>query len=338
MKPFNLSKAGTAVSLILLLIGNPNGSFAWSNRGHRAVNLIAAESFPKQMPAFIRSAAAIRQISYLGPEPDRWRPEIAPELGSTSSPDHVFRLELGEQLGSLPRRRYDLLHDLEQLHDAQKDSAGLMTAQHIGTMPWQSLEVFERLVSAFHSYRIVNGEFPAAGYADMAPMTKDDMPDVEASILFYSGWLGHYIGDGCMPLHDTVNLAGWAENENPHGYNTKGEIHHRLEVVVDAALETGKLDPKKIEQQVAPARHLDDPFVAILDYVRMENGHQEEVYQIDQRGGITGSGSPELHRFVEKRMSEGGAMLRDLIYTAWIDSAALSTPRREARVPFSKLK
>ena len=59
---------------------------------------MAAESFPSQMPAFIRSPTAIREISYLGPEPDRWRPEIAPELSTASSPDHVFRLELGEQL------------------------------------------------------------------------------------------------------------------------------------------------------------------------------------------------------------------------------------------------
>src|ERR1700676_630077 len=115
-------------SVLLLLLGDVGPSVAWSNRGHRAINLIAAESFPAQMPAFIRSPAAIREISYLGPEPDRWRPEITPELSSASSPDHVFRLELGEQLGTLPRRRYDFLHDLEQLHSLHTETADTLTA------------------------------------------------------------------------------------------------------------------------------------------------------------------------------------------------------------------
>jgi hypothetical protein len=319
-------------SVLLILLGDVGPSVAWSNRGHRAINLIAAESFPAQMPAFIRSPAAIREISYLGPEPDRWRPEIAPELSSASSPDHVFRLELGEQLGTLPRRRYDFLHDLEQLHSLHKETADTLTSQRIGTLPWQSLEIFERLVAAFHSYRIVTGEFPAQPYVDMAPMNKEDRPEVEASVIFYAGWLGHYIGDVSMPLHDTVNLAGWVQKDNPHNYTTGNSIHHRLEAVADAALEAGKLNPKTIEQQVTPARHLDDPFVDILQFVKIENGHQEEVYKIDQHRGITGTGSPELDRFMESRMAEGGSMLRDLIYTAWIDSAGLSAPKRDARV------
>jgi hypothetical protein len=332
MNPSLFQKTGAFVGVLLLFLGDVSPSVAWSNRGHRAVNLIAAESFPSQMPAFIRSPTAIREISYLGPEPDRWRPEIAPELSTASSPDHVFRLELGEQLGTLPRRRYDFIHDLEQLHALHKETADTLTAQRIGTLPWQSLEIFERLVAAFHSYRIVTGEFPEKTYADMAPMDKQDRPEVEASVIFYAGWLGHYIGDVSMPLHDTVNLAGWTQKENPHNYAVSNNIHHRLELVADAALEAGKLNPKVIEQQVTPVRHLDDPFVDILQFVKIENGHQEEVYQMDQRGGITGTGSPELNRFMEKRMAEGGSMLRDLIYTAWIDSAALSAPKRDTRV------
>lgn len=331
-------KCAVVVSISLLLGGEAATLFAWSNRGHRTVNLVAAESFPESMPQFIRSPAAIRGISYLGPEPDRWRPEIAPELGSTSAPDHAFRVELAEQLGSMPRTRYEFLHDLEIFPTQHPDVALTMSAQRIGTLPWQALEVFERLVSAFHSYRIVTGEYPGSAYADMAPMTKEDRPNVEESILFYSGWLGHYIGDVSMPLHDTVNLAGWVEKENPHNYTTKGEIHHRLEVVVDAAIETGKVNPKTIEKQMTAPKHLEDPFADILKFTKAENAHQEEVYQIDQRGGIIGSGSPELNRFVEARMAEGGSMLRDMIYTAWLDSAALSTTKHNGRVTLAQPK
>jgi hypothetical protein len=85
-------------------------------------------------------------------------------------------------------------------------------------------------------------------------------------------------------------------------------------------------------------KHLEDPFADILKFTKAENAHQEEVYQIDQRGGIIGSGSPELNRFVEARMAEGGSMLRDMIYTAWLDSAALSTTKHNGRVTLAQPK
>ncbi len=42
---------------------------------------------------------------------------------------------------------------------------------------------------------------------------------MEAAIIFYAGWLGHYVGDGSQPLHVTVNYNGWT-GPNPHGYTT----------------------------------------------------------------------------------------------------------------------
>ena len=182
------------------------------------------------------------------------------------------------------------MRDMEQLHALHKETVDTLTAQRIGTLRgsrWRYLNVWWR---GIHSYRICRGEFPEKAYADMAPMDKQDRPEVEAlGDLLYAGWLGHYIGDVSMPLHDTVNLAGWTQKENPHNYAVSNNIHHRLELVADAALETGKLNPKVIEQQVTPVRHLDDPFVDILQFIQFENGHQEEVYQMDQRGGIAGN-------------------------------------------------
>ncbi len=46
---------------------------AWEHDGHTMINRLAAASLPADVPAFLRTPAAIAEIEYLGPEPDRWR-------------------------------------------------------------------------------------------------------------------------------------------------------------------------------------------------------------------------------------------------------------------------
>ena len=179
------------------------------------------------------------EVSYLGPEPDRWRPETAPELSKAASPDHVFRYEAAVAASPLPRRRYDYLLRLDDLRRQHPAQAAQLTPQYIGTLPWQVEEVYERLVSAFIDYRLVQGEIPASAGADMVPIGKADLPYIEDAALYYAGWLGHYVGDGSMPLHATVNSAGWVEKDNPNGYTASGVIHHQFEVVTDRRLRTG---------------------------------------------------------------------------------------------------
>lgn len=61
-----LTPALVAVLLPLLVAVPP--SFGWGNEGHRMVNKLAAENLPADMPAFMRTQAAIDEIEYLGPE------------------------------------------------------------------------------------------------------------------------------------------------------------------------------------------------------------------------------------------------------------------------------
>lgn len=319
-----LKQSGTFAAICLL--ANAAACLAWSNRGHRTVNLVAAQTLPATMPAFMRTPEAVHEISYLGPEPDRWCAGVGvreePELCGATGMDHVFRVEMGQQLGPLPRYRYVFYRELYQRG---------WTPKQIGTLPWAAQEVFQRLVTAFHSYRILQGEgeIPKASYVDIEPLTKADLPAIEASALFYAGWLGHYIGDGSQPLHSTVNVSGWIEKSNPHGYSAHDNIHHRFELVADNAIADGSIAPEAIRAMVKPPQVLADPFVDVLSYLKMENGHSEEVYKLDKAGAIQNSGTPVLREFIEQRMAEGSGMLRDMIYTAWVDSANISAPKRE---------
>lgn len=328
--------AGFTLSAILLASEMP--TFAWSNRGHRMINLVAEQALPDDMPAFVRTAEAAREISYLGPEPDRWTQlGLEPELASATGSDHFMRLELAEAVGPLPRKRYDFLRKLDELRNQHPDDAANLTPQRIGTLPWEAEEIFERLEAAFHTYRIAMGEYPPGDYSSWAPITKEDLPGIEASALFYSGWLGHYIGDGCMPLHTSINISGWALKDNPHGYTTKGSIHHNFELVADDAIAQGAITATPIRRLVRPALRLNDPFVDTLAYLEKENPLVEEVYRLDKSGKMTAS-SPEAQKFIEARMAEGSTMLRDLIYTAWVDSAALTPTRRDPETNILNLK
>ena len=322
MSRITIKKIAAATCFLLITVPG----IAWSNRGHRMVNLVAAETLPSDMPAFMRTPQAIAEIAYLGPEPDRWRPVTAPELNKAAGPDHGFRYEAAEAVGPLPRQRYAYLRLLDTLRQQHPAEAAQLTPQFTGTLPWQAEEIYQRLLSAFIDYRIIQGGVPASQAADMLPMSKDDLPYVENAALYYAGWLGHYIADGSMPLHSSINESGWLENDNPHGYATTGAIHPHYESVTDHAIADGKITAKQIESYMRPAQIVPDSFAGTLHYLHTEGGYAEDVYKFDKQGVLQGSGTPALDEFTEKRMAEGGDMLRDLIYSAWIQSKETKAP------------
>ncbi len=54
------------------------------------------EKLPADMPAFFRTPQAIAEITYLGPEPDRWRSPAEPELVAAQAPEHFIDLEFAD--------------------------------------------------------------------------------------------------------------------------------------------------------------------------------------------------------------------------------------------------
>jgi hypothetical protein len=259
------------------------------------INRLAAATLPADVPAFLRSDAAIDEIEYLGPEPDRWRSPAESELSAAQAPEHFIDLELADALGPLPRRRFDF--------EAKVFAAG-QRPEKIGLQPWEADEVWERLKAAMRQYR----EMKAAGQ-ETAP--------VEAAIIFYAGWLGHYVGDASQPLHVTVQYNGWT-GPNPNGYTTSHQIHRLFEGSFVAA----NIHPPDVEPLMTPAKAIPgDMFDAYVAYIRTTATYVEKVYQLEKAGGFVGAGTPESRTFAASRLAAGASMLRDMIYSAWIDSA-----------------
>ncbi len=278
--------------------------FGWGSDGHRIINRLAAESLPKDAPAFLMTADALAEIEYLGPEPDRWRSPAEPELSAGQAPDHFIDLEYADVIGPLPRKRYEFLEELSRYRAAHPDQAAVEAPEKVGMQPWQTEEVWQRLEAGFRNYREA-----LAAQADPKPR--------EAAVLFYAGWLGHYVGDGSQPLHVTRDYNGWVEAANPRGYTTEHHIHAQFETAFVGA----NIRAADVRPLLAPPRPVGDEWTAYLAYLRHSASLVEQTYALDQTGAFTGTGTPAGRQFAEERLAAGASMLRDLIYAAWVKSA-----------------
>jgi S1/P1 Nuclease len=294
-KPLSHSIRLALASATLVCLAAPQNAHAWGDVGHRMINRLAAANLPADVPAFLRTPEAINEIEYLGPEPDRWRSPAEPELNAAQAPEHFIDMELADALGPLPHRRFDFY--------AKVYAAG-QKPDTIGLQPWETDEVWERLKAAMRQYRALSA-------------AKQDTKPVEAAVLFYAGWLGHYVGDGSQPLHVTVQYNGWT-GPDPNGYTTAHQIHSLFE----SAFVGANMHAPEVQAKLTPAKTIDgDMFDAYVAYLRHTGLYIEKVYQIEKAGGFVGAGSSESRDFTADRLAAGASMLRDMIYTAWIRSA-----------------
>ena len=287
--------AAASLTVLICLVVTPLAAHAWGNDGHRIINRLAATTLPVNVPAFLRSATALNEIEYLGPEPDRWRSSAEPELSAAQAPEHFIDLEPADALGPLPHRRLDF--------EARVFASG-QRPEKIGLQPWAATEVWERLKAALREYR----QLAAAG---------QDTRPVEQAAIFYAGWLGHYVGDASQPLHTTIKYNGWV-GPNPHGYTTAHKIHWEFEGPFVAA----NLHAPEVQARMTPVHAIQgDMFDHYVAYLRHTSTYVEKVYQLEKAGGFAGAGSAQSRDFTAARLAAGASMLRDMIYSAWLDSA-----------------
>jgi len=281
------------------------------------VNRLAQQNLPADVPAFLRNGHAGDVIEWMGPEPDRWKQRDAePELVAVQSPDHFLDYEWAIYGATkctdgtpdcvngykFPRKRYDFIRAMVA---ALPQHPEVKSFETVGFQPWQVEEVYQRLKSDLREYR---HEVAA----------NQDTSGVETAILFDAGWLGHYVGDGGQPLHNTIQFNGWT-GPNPNGYTTEHKIHSQFETVyVSANIKAADVDP--LVKAAQPVK-IDDEWMQYWKYLDHSNGLVEKVYQLEKASGFTGSGTPEAKSFTEERLAAGAIELRDLIYSAWVHSA-----------------
>ncbi len=291
---------------MLLVLAFAPGASAWGNEGHTYVNRVAAQKMPADMPRFLRRS--VEEITYLGPEPDRWRNPAEFALKNAQEPDHFIDLERVDWLNPLPPGRYEFYRKLYEKRAATTDHPDDYLPEHVGLQPYIVMEVFGRLEAAFREYR------------HMRELHQKTAP-VERAIVFYTGWLGHYVADGSQPLHTTIQYNGWV-GPNPKEYTTQHGIHALFETTYVAQ----NITAADFAGQVQSPEHLTDPFQQYVNYLRESNQQVETVYALEKAGGFLGKGNAEAFTFTTHRLAAGSQMLLNLWYTAWLNSAVSAEP------------
>lgn len=289
--------------LLLLFVALP--ALAWGEKGHYIVNEAATHALPTDMPHFFYKA--FPELIWLGYDPDRWRG------GGTSieahAPDHFLDYEYVEGL-ELPADRYkyiDLMYTSGRLRKLG------ITNSEAGFVPWRIAEVTQQLQVAFRNWR------------SSAPGSPERRA-IEVDIIQFAGILGHYVGDSANPHHATLNYNGWVE-PNPNRYPNDCGTHSRFEsAFVSHAVNVTQVTPKVAATPVLR----EDYFATGLQSIKDSHALIEKLYQIDRDGAFNPLGPPSRTGvdFATDRLAAGASLLRDLWWSAWVNSG--KPPRRRS--------
>jgi hypothetical protein len=268
----------------------------WSLYGHEIAGRAAATNLPAGMPAFFREA--VEHLAYLNPEPDRWRGDGFRELNEAMRYDHYINFEvIPEEVLAAPDRFTYLM--------ALKESGRTNPAQ-TGLISFRIVELYQSLVVSWRLWR-----------AETDP-AKRRM--IEQRIVNDAGIVGHYVTDGANPHHTSVHHNGWAEGyPNPRGFTTERGFHSRFESqYVGANIDTDDLLPYMNPRP----RSLSDIRIETLAHLLRSHSRLERLYELDQveRWGADTRGV-EHREFAVERLVAGANMLRDVWWSAWMESA-----------------
>jgi hypothetical protein len=283
----------------------------WGPRGHESANTAAVRGIPSDGPVFLRQYED--WIAKTGPVPDSWRGNTEPYSKIFEDPNHGWFKEQFAFMETIPRSRYEfvlrLYDEYLRIRETDPERAALTNVRWTGTMPYAAMENYDRMKSAMRLYR--------RAAADDSPESKAQARFLAQDIAFYMGWLGHYTADGAQPLHDTIHHDGWL-GPNPKQYTTDPRVHGRFETqfVELIQLTSGDLVPLMEKPRV-----LDDPFAAFVGHLDDAATHVEEVYQLDKSGALADKTNEPAAKLVRTQLAKAAALLRDLTYTAWIESA-----------------
>jgi S1/P1 Nuclease len=295
-----------AIGLVLLLVLAPIPSLGWGAEGHLMINQIAASYVPAEMPSFFRKGGP--RLAYLATEPDRWRDKQDVQLKYAQEPEHFIDLERVDWMSEFPRDRWQFVHALYEKRTTAANPDDLLP-EKVGLLPYETMEVYQRLRNAFRQYRQLRNDH-------------EHTAAVEQDIVFYAGWLGHYVADTSQPLHTTIHYDGWV-GPNPKGYAIHLEstgasgLHWKFEGPFVAQ----NIKTEDVMAHMHPAERLSNPFRDYLKFLHASHSLVERLYQLDKAKAFDGAGTPEGKGFAAEDMAAGAQMLVNMWYTAWLESA-----------------
>jgi hypothetical protein len=267
------------------------------------VSEAATRAVPPGMPRFFHEAYS--RLVYLANDPDRWR-GAGRSADDANLPEHFLDYEYVANL-ELPRGRNDFV---ALLYSSGTAKAKLLAPDTAGFIVWRIAEISETLTDQWRRWR--------------ALPDGPDREQVEETIVFLSGILSHYVADAANPHHATIHYNGWVGDPS-RGFRNDCEAHARFE----SAFVTKHVELEDVTPRVTAPRERPDEFAEALALIRDSNGKVEPLYALDAKGAFDyPNGSVEGKEFAAERLALGASVLRDLWWSAWIESGK---PRQRGR-------
>ena len=275
--------------LPLLVLPWAAPSFAWHENTHHLINEAALQALPTDFPSFLEEEQS--WIVYQAQEPDRWKSKEAETLKKDSSPEHFLYLEsIPLSASQFPQDRFSYMRALPK-----KDPP-----EEVGLLPFAIMDTYQKLFLSFKAWHKNH--------------TGDKRKAIEQNIAYYAGLLGHYVGDGSMPLHLTIHQDGW-KGKNPNGYSTSN-MHASMERYAQDTLRL-----KDLRSELKPPTLLQDPFQDLMEYLFASHAQVETLYALDKAGAFQEKPIDlQGKAFMLQAVARGSQMLLDLWYTAYIES------------------
>ena len=307
-----ITRTAVAIACLAAACASAPQALAWGSTGHRIIGELGAATLPADLPAFLKTPAAIAAIGEAAREPDRWRAagkvhDSDRDAAHFIDADDDGKVLGGPLLGALPPSRAE--------YETALRAVGA-NGQKAGYLPYAIVDGWQQLAKDFAYWRIETAAIPRQTNPRRKAWMVADLGRREALIIRDLGVWAHYVGDASQPMHVSIHYNGWGPFPNPSSY-TQERVHAPFEGIyvrqtltldrVRAAMPAARACPDVIE--VCTARYL----------ARTQS--TVEPYFILQKAGGFAPGDPRGVAFVKDRVAAGAAQLRDMVVAAWAASA-----------------
>lgn len=251
---------------------------SWGSKGHKKISQNTAAALPAQLSFLIPSWTNF--IASHASDAD-YRKNDDPD----ESPRHYIDID------NYPE--FVQNGSISQDYDSVVAKYGYNFVIDQGILPWTTLRVFDSLKSCFQ-----RGDWNRSA--------------------LYAADLGHYVGDGHMPLHITRNYNGQMTGQSG--------IHSRYETSMVTKYES------QLTYTADSAQFINDVSGFVFDYLYRDYTFVDSILAADDHARLTtGSTSSDAYyqalwsrsgNFTITLMRNGSNALASLIYTAWVQAGS----------------
>ena len=314
--PLSLGRLFAGAALVVALAAPAGSAFAWGAWGHRMVGVVAAESFPSDVPAFLRTPEAIAAIGEYAREPDRWKGS-----GKIHDTDrdaaHFLDIDDEGKMYGGPKFSVETLPPTRADYEKALAAVG-HDSWNAGYLPYSIIDGYQQLVKDFTYWRILQAISKTEKDKTRKAYYVADLKRREELLVRDLGVWAHYVGDASQPLHLSVHYNGWGDYPNPNGYTQSKATHGSFEgplvkaVAVDADVKA--LVPAYTDCGCSIETRT-------VSYLTTTVGFVEPLYKLEKEGGLVAT-DPRAKAFVDERLAAGATQLRDMVVDAWKASAS----------------